>query len=240
MSLKVAVQMDPIQSVNIESDTTFMLALEAQARGHVLWVYQPEHLALENGRVSARARSMTLRAEKGNHVDLGAEIRLDLHDDVDVVLLRQDPPFDMAYITTTFMLELIHPATLVVNDPFHVRNAPEKLFVTHFPDLMPETLISASVAQLRQFRDKHGESIVKPLFGSMGLGMLRVADPETAFRVFRALEAIRAVYYLQRTIEHGGRDVRAFVVGDRVVGAIERSAVGWRTNVSRGARRRAA
>lgn len=225
MSLKVAVQMDPIQSVNIESDTTFMLALEAQARGHALWVYQPEHLALEDGRVTARARSMTLRPEKGNHVDLGDAVTLDLHDDVDVVLLRQDPPFDMAYITTTFMLELIHPKTLVVNDPAEVRGAPEKLFAQHFPDLQPPTMISADVEAMVDFHRRHGDVVVKPLHGAAGSGvvMLGAGDPNLGALLDLHFSIQRDPVVIQAFVPAVVKgDKRILVVDGEPVGAINR------------------
>jgi glutathione synthase len=225
MSLKVAVQMDPIQSVNIESDTTFMLALEAQTRGHALWVYQPEHLALENGRVTARARSMTLRPEKGNHVDLGDEVTLDLHDDVDVVLLRQDPPFDMAYITTTFMLELIHPKTLVVNDPAEVRGAPEKLFAQHFPDLQPPTMISADVEAMVDFHRRHGDVVVKPLHGAAGSGVVKLGagDPNLGALLDLHFSIQRDPVVIQAFVPAVVKgDKRILVVDGEPVGAINR------------------
>lgn len=225
MSLKVAVQMDPIQSVNIESDTTFMLALEAQARGHALWVYQPEHLALEDGRVTARARSMILRAEKGNHVDLGDEVTLDLQDDVDVVLLRQDPPFDMAYITTTFMLELIHPKTLVVNDPAEVRGAPEKLFAQHFPDLQPPTMISADVEAMVDFHRRHGDVVVKPLHGAAGSGVVKLGagDPNLGALLDLHFSIQRDPVVIQAFVPAVVKgDKRILVVDGEPVGAINR------------------
>ena len=225
MSLKVAVQMDPIQSVNIDADTTFMLALEAQARGHAMWVYQPERLALENGRVTARARPMTLRAEKGNHVDLGDEVTLNLHDDVDVVLLRQDPPFDMAYVTTTFMLELIHPKTLVVNDPAEVRSAPEKLFAQHFPELQPPTLITSDLAALTDFHRRHGEVVVKPLHGAAGSGVVKLGkdDPNLGALLDLHVSIQRDPVVIQAFVPAVVKgDKRIIIVDGEVVGAINR------------------
>ena len=154
MSLAVAIQMDPIESVNIDADSTFVLALEAEARGHLLYHYGPRNLAFKNGRVHAWARPLKVRRERGNHFTLGAPESIDLAG-VDVVLMRQDPPFDMAYITATHLLERIHPETLVVNDPAAVRNAPEKLFVTQFPTLMPPTLITSDRREIDIFRDEH-------------------------------------------------------------------------------------
>jgi glutathione synthase len=170
--------MDPIESVNIETDTTFMLMLEAQARGHRLWVYGPEKLALENGRLTARARPVTVRPVKGDHVASGPVEPLDLAE-VDVVLMRQDPPFDMAYVTAAQMLETVHPKTLVVNDPRSVRDAPEKLFATRFPHLQPPTIVSADYEALADFHRRHGDVVLKPLHGAAGAGVvrLRADDP---------------------------------------------------------------
>src|SRR6185369_1122087 len=156
MSLPVAIQMDPVEGINIDADSTFALALEAQARGHTLWHYLPQDLSFVHGVVRARARRLTVKREKGNHATLGKFETLDLKT-MKVVLMRQDPPFDMAYITATHILEHIHPKTLVVNDPGQVRNAPEKLFVTHFPDLMPPTLITSDRAEIDAFRAEHRE-----------------------------------------------------------------------------------
>jgi len=173
MSLKVAIQMDPIASVDIEADSTFVLALEAQRRGHALHYYLPRDMSFSGGRVTARAHPLTVRRKAGDHFELGPPVELDLAT-MDVVLLRQDPPFDMAYITTTHMLEHIHPATLVVNDPHHVRNAPEKIFVTRFPDLMPPTLITSDRDAVTAFRREHGDIILKPLYGNGGAGVFRL------------------------------------------------------------------
>jgi glutathione synthase len=177
MSLAVAIQMDPIEPVNIDADSTFALALEAQRRGHALFHYMPPHMSFVGGKVLARGRTLSVRRELGNHATLGAWETRDLAT-FDVVLLRQDPPFDMAYITTTHLLEHIHPATLVVNDPVHVRNAPEKLFVTHFPDLMPPTLISSDPEQIKAFRAAHGDIILKPLFGNGGAGVFHLTPDD--------------------------------------------------------------
>ena len=173
MSLAVAIQMDPIETINIDTDSTFMLALEAQKRGHALFHYLPSKLALKNGRVMARVRPLQVRRERGNHCTLGDEALVDLAT-MDVVLMRQDPPFDMAYITATHLLEHIHPGTLVVNDPVHVRNAPEKLLVTHFEGLMPPTLITADRQQILDFRDEYQDIVLKPLFGNGGAGVFHI------------------------------------------------------------------
>src|SRR5580692_7980914 len=169
MSLNVAIQMDPIELVNIDADSTFALALEGQRRGHRLHHYLPQDMSLRHGRVFAYTRALEVRRERGSHFSLGPPEATELTQ-FDVVLLRQDPPFDMAYITTTHLLEHIHPKTLVVNDPAQVRNAPEKLLVTHFPELMPPTMITWDLEAIRSFRLEHNDIIVKPLFGNGGAG----------------------------------------------------------------------
>jgi glutathione synthase len=173
MALSVAIQMDPIEGINIDADSTFALALEGQGRGHALWHYLPADLTFAHGVVRARGRRLTVQRVKGAHATLGPFETLELAK-FDVVLMRQDPPFDMAYITATHILEHIHPKTLVVNDPAHVRNAPEKLFVTHFPDLMPPTVITSSRAEIDAFRGLHGDIIMKPLFGNGGAGVFHI------------------------------------------------------------------
>jgi glutathione synthase len=181
--LKVAVQMDPMETINITGDSTFALMLEAQARGHSLWHYEVRHMALREGvkglgqkreeRLFARARPVTVERRHGAHYQFGQETYLDLAT-MDTVLMRQDPPFDMAYITATHLLEHVHPRTLVVNDPASVRNAPEKLLVTHFPDLMPPTMITWDLEAIRSFRAEYKDIIVKPLFGNGGAGVFRI------------------------------------------------------------------
>jgi glutathione synthase len=173
MSLAVAIQMDPIETINIDADSTFMMALEGQRRGHALFHYLPQHLSFRNGRLYARVRPLEVRREYGNHFSFGSEQTIDLAT-MDLVLMRQDPPFDMAYITATHLLEHIQASTLVVNDPVHVRNAPEKLFVTHFPDLMPPTLITSDKAEVLSFRAEYKDIIVKPLFGNGGAGVFHL------------------------------------------------------------------
>jgi len=174
MSLAVAIQMDPIETINIDADSTFALALEAQRRGHTLHHYLPRQLTLKDGRLTARARPLELRRERGRHFTLGAPETLELAQ-MDVILMRQDPPFDMAYITATHLLELL-PADgpLVVNDPAAVRNAPEKLFVLKFKDLMPPTLLSLDANEIRAFWEEHGDIILKPLFGNGGAGIVHL------------------------------------------------------------------
>jgi glutathione synthase len=165
--------MDPIEAVDIDADSTFVLALEATRRGHGLYHYQPHDLVFRDGRLLARARALEVRRRHGDHFTLGAAEMIDLAD-VDIVLMRQDPPFDMAYITATHLLEHVHPGTLVVNDPTHVRNAPEKLFVTHFDGVLPPTLITSDRAEILAFRAEHRDIIVKPLFGNGGAGVFHV------------------------------------------------------------------
>ena len=223
-SLRVAVQMDPIGSINIDADSTFVLMLEAQERGHALWHYHVRDLALAGGRVVATAQPVTVQRVKGDHFTLGAVEELDLST-VDVVLMRQDPPFDMAYITATHILEHIHPKTLVVNDPASVRNAPEKLFVTHFPDLMPETLISADIRQIRRFREKHGEIILKPLFGNGGAGVFHVRpdDPNLNALLEMFTERSREPLVVQRYVPDVRKgDKRIILVDGEALGAINR------------------
>ena len=224
MSLAVAIQMDPIEAIDIDADSTFALALEAQARGHKLYHYLASDLSLDAGRVVTRARALRVRREAGNHHDLGALERLDLAS-MDVVLMRQDPPFDMAYITATHMLERIHPKTLVVNDPAEVRNAPEKLFVTRFADIMPPTLISSDRARIKDFRAAHGDIIIKPLFGNGGAGVFHVAPDDenlsALLEMFTAMsrEPIIAQKYLPE-IRQG--DKRIILIDGVAAGAINR------------------
>jgi len=175
MALKVAIQMDPIGPINIDADSTFRIAEEAQARGHSLFYYTPDKLAYQEGRVTARGWPLTVQRVKGAHFTLGEMAEVDLAD-FDVVWLRQDPPFDMSYITTTHILDRIHPATLVVNDPFWVRNYPEKLLVLDFPDLTPPTTIARDLETLKAFKARHGDIILKPLYGNGGAGVFRL-DP---------------------------------------------------------------
>jgi len=223
-TLAVAIQMDPIETIDIDADSTFVLGLEAQARGHALWHYLPRHLSLSAGRVVARARPLSLRREKGNHFTFGPWTELDLAS-MDVVLMRQDPPFDMAYITATHILEHIHPATLVVNDPVSVRNAPEKLFVTHFLDLMPPTLISADREQIQAFRREHGDVILKPLFGNGGAGVFLVRADDMNFNALFELfsERSREPLVIQRYVpEVREGDKRIILVDGEPMGAINR------------------
>ncbi|MCC7425486.1 MAG: glutathione synthase [Alphaproteobacteria bacterium] len=222
--LKVAIQMDPIESINIDADSTFALALEAQARGHGLWHYLPRHLSLRTGRVVARGRPLSVRRVKGDHFAFGAWEELDLAT-MDVVLMRQDPPFDMAYITATHLLEHIHPKTLVVNDPASVRNAPEKLFVTHFPQLMPPTLISSDREAILDFRREHEDIIVKPLFGNGGAGVFHIRpDDENLTALLEMFtQMFREPLVVQRYIPAVRQgDKRIILVDGKPAGAVNR------------------
>jgi glutathione synthase len=174
MSLRVAVQMDPLESIGIAGDSTFALMLSAQARGHRLFHYAPEDLSYEDGRVRTQAKPVTVQHVAGDHFSAGESITLDLTEDVDAVLMRQDPPFDIGYITATYLLERIVGETLVVNDPRSVRDAPEKLFVLDFARFMPPTLITRSLAELRAFHAKHGEIVLKPVHGFAGAAVFRI------------------------------------------------------------------
>ncbi len=224
MSLAVAIQMDPMDAIDIEADSTFALALEAQRRGHGLYHYLPQALTFRNGRVSARAQALEVRRELGNHFSLGTPEVIDLAG-VDVVLMRQDPPFDMAYITATHLLEHIHPDTLVVNDPIHVRNAPEKLFATHFCDLMPPTLITSDKQQILSFRAEYEDIIVKPLYGNGGAGVFHVPPGDenlnALMEMFTSLyrEPVMVQKYLPE-VRDG--DKRIILIDGRPAGALNR------------------
>ncbi len=224
MSLAIAIQMDPIESVDIAADSTFAMALEAQARGHGLYHYLPQHLSFRNGRVYAHARPLTVRPVKGDHFTLGDPETLDLAA-VDVVLMRQDPPFDMAYITATHLLEHVHPQTLVVNDPVEVRNAPEKLFVTHFAELMPETLISSHKDDILAFRREFEDIIVKPLFGNGGAGVFHVTPDDENLNALLEMftELYREPVIVQRYLpEIREGDKRIILVDGVAAGAVSR------------------
>ena len=224
MSLKIALQMDPIGSVNINADSTFRIAVEAQERGHSLFYYTPDRLAFVEGRVVARGWPITLRREVGNHVTYGAEVEVDLSE-MDVVWLRQDPPFDMGYITTTHLLEMIHPRTLVVNDPFWVRNSPEKLLVLRFPGLTPPTAIARDLATIRAFKARHGDIILKPLYGNGGAGVFRL-DPNdrnlsSLHELFMGIN--REPLIVQKFLPDVSKgDKRVILVDGEPVGAINR------------------
>jgi glutathione synthase len=224
MTLAVAVQMDPIQLIDIDGDSTFALMLEAQRRGHQLFHYQVKSLALRNGVLSARGEAVRLRDEKGNHATLGSPERIDLASQ-DVVLMRQDPPFDMGYITATHLLEHIHPQTLVVNDPKEVRNAPEKLYVLGYRDFMPETLITQDAAEIDAFRREHGDIILKPLYGNGGAGVFRTSKNDQNFSSLLELfaTAFKEPWIAQRYLPDVRKgDKRIILVDGKVAGAINR------------------
>jgi len=224
MSLTVAIQMDPIEKIDIAGDSTFALALEAQARGHTLFYYGPRDLSWQDGTVTAFLRPLAVKAVKGDHFSLGEAAARDLSD-MDVVLMRQDPPFDMAYISATHMLERIHPRTLVVNDPAQVRNAPEKLFVTAFADFIPPTLISSDPRAIRAFRAEHKDIILKPLYGNGGAGVFRVGEQDE--NLGSLLEMFTTFYrepvIVQRYLPAVRRgDKRIILVDGAFAGAINR------------------
>jgi glutathione synthase len=224
MSLNVAVQMDPIERINIRGDSTFALLLEAQRRGHAVSYYTPDRLALADTKVSAAVRPLTVRDTPGDHFTLGEPRVTDLST-LDVVLLRQDPPFDLAYISTTHMLERIHPQTLVVNDPAHVRNAPEKVFVTEFPDLMPPTLITRDLDAIKAFRAQHGDIVMKPLYGKGGEAVFRLAREDLNFGSLYDLFAtmFREPWVVQRFLpEVKNGDKRIILVDGEFAGAVNR------------------
>ena len=224
MSLNVAVQMDPIERINIRGDSTFALLLEAQARGHRLAYYTPDRLVLRDGKVSATVQALEVRDVAGGHFTLGEPRSADLAS-FDVVLLRQDPPFDLAYISTTHMLERIQPQTLVVNDPAHVRNAPEKIFVTEFPELMPPTLITRDLAAIKAFRAEQGDIVMKPLYGKGGEAVFRVAREDLNFGSLYDLFAtmFREPWVVQKflpAVKDG--DKRIILVDGEFAGAVNR------------------
>ncbi len=224
MALKVALQMDPVEGINIDADSTFRIGIEAEARGHRLFYYTPGRLAYREGRVLARGWPLELRREKGNHFTLGPETEVDLGT-FDVVWLRQDPPFDMGYITTTHLLDMIHPKTLVVNDPFWVRNYPEKLLVLNFPHLTPPTLIARDLAAIRAFKAEHGDIILKPLYGNGGAGVFRLDPADRNLASLHELfigisrEPLIAQKYVPAVVKG---DKRVILVDGEPVGAINR------------------
>ncbi|HEX6842175.1 MAG TPA: glutathione synthase [Stellaceae bacterium] len=224
MSLAVAIQMDPIETIDIDADSTFALALEAQRRGHTLRHYLPRQLTLTDGRLTARARRLELRRERGRHFTLGAPETLELAQ-MDVILMRQDPPFDMAYITATHLLEHVRDEVLVVNDPVSVRNAPEKLFATHFPGLMPPTLITRDRDAILAFRREHGEIILKPLFGNGGAGVFRLGPADENLNALLELftQIYREPIIVQRYLpEIRQGDKRIILVDGEAVGGVLR------------------
>jgi len=236
--LRVAVQMDPIEKINITGDSTFALMLEAQARGHELFYYTPDTLAMRDGIVSALISAVSVRDVKGDHVTIEPALRQDLST-MDVILLRQDPPFDMAYITTTHLLERIHPKTLVVNNPASVRNAPEKILVTEFPALMPPTLITRDKAEIEAFRREHGDVVMKPLYGNGGAAVFKVSAKDPNFGSLYDLFSVtfREPWVIQRFLPKVvDGDKRIILVDGVALGAVNRVPTGddIRSNMVRG------
>ena len=224
MTLKVAFQMDPIERIDIRGDSTFALLLEAQRRGHDVFYYTPDDLSLKEGTLLARGHSLTVEDKPGDHYRLAHLRTVDLAE-FDVVQLRQDPPFDMAYITTTHLLERLQPQTLVVNDPGAVRNSPEKMFVLDFMDLMPPTLITRSPDEIRTFRDEHKDIVVKPLYGNGGVAIFRITEDDTNLNSLIELlgmtfrEPLMVQRYLSEVREG---DKRIILVNGEFAGAINR------------------
>jgi glutathione synthase len=224
MPLQVAVQMDPIARINIRGDSTFALLLEAQRRGHALSYYTPDQIALRGETLWASTQALQVRDQVGDHFTLGEATRRDLSS-FDVILLRQDPPFDLAYITTTHFLERIHPKTLVVNNPASVRNAPEKIFVMEFADLMPPTLISRDKDEINSFRKEHGDVVMKPLYGHGGAAVFRVTPNDMNFGSLFDMFAItfREPWVIQRFLPEVKKgDKRIILVDGDFAGAVNR------------------
>lgn len=238
MSLNVAVQMDPIERINIRGDSTFALMLEAQARGHRLAYYTPDRMAQIGHDVFATVRAVEVRDKPGDHFSLGEPVRANLAS-FDVVLLRQDPPFDLAYITTTHMLERIHPKTLVVNDPASVRNAPEKIMVTLFPELMPPTLITHDLDEIKSFRAQHRDIVMKPLYGHGGGAVFRLTADDLNFGSLYDMFAVtfREPWVIQKFLPEVKKgDKRIILVDGEFAGAVNRvpAADDLRSNMVRG------
>ena len=222
--MKIAFQMDPIENVDMNTDSSFRLAEEAQSRGHNLFFYTPDHLAYQEGRITARGYDLTVKRSQGNHAQLGNFREVDLTD-FDVIWLRQDPPFDMHYITSTHLLERLKGKTLVVNDPFWVRNCPEKLLVLDFIDLMPPTTIARDLETIKSFKKKHSDIILKPLYGSGGAGVFRLDSNDRNLGSLHELftgfsrEPLIAQKFLP-AVSKG--DKRVVLVDGKAVGAINR------------------
>jgi glutathione synthase len=224
MTRKIAIQMDPMHTINFHGDSSFMMALEAQARGYQLYHYLPRDMSFHHGKVMANAHRLTVRHEIGNHFTFGATEQIDLSS-MDVILLRQDPPFDMAYITTTHFLEHLLDHVLIVNHPVSVRNAPEKLFITHFPDLMPPTLMTSDMAAIRAFRAEHQDIIIKPLYGNGGSGVfhLKPDDENLGSLIEMFTQQNREPVIVQRYLpEIRQGDKRIILIEGEPVGAISR------------------
>lgn len=224
MSLRIAFQMDPIGPIDIDADSSFRIAEEAQARGHSLFYYTPDKLAYDQGKVTAKGWPLKVQRVKGDHFRLGQEQTVALAD-FDVVWLRQDPPFDMGYITTTHILDMVHPDTLVVNDPFWVRNYPEKLLVLDFPDLTPPTMIARDLETLKTFRATHGDVILKPLYGNGGAGVFKLKSGDSNLASLHELFAgiNSEPLIMQKFLPDVSKgDKRVILVDGEAVGAINR------------------
>ena len=232
MTLRVAIQMDPIEGIDINADTSFALAEEAQARGAKLWVYGPGHLTYEAGKVQARARPATVQRIEGQPAILGEETSIDLGADTDVILVRQDPPFDMAYITAAHVLDLIRDDTLILNDPASIISSPEKLFPLLFPELMPTTLISRDMTAISAFRARHEDIILKPLYGNGGAGVFRVRPDDSNFASImemfleRSREPVMAQAFLP-AVKDG--DKRIFIIDGELAGGFNRRPLAGQT-----------
>jgi glutathione synthase len=238
MPLNVAVQMDPIERINIRGDSTFALLLEAQARGHALGYFTPDRMAMVQGEVFATVQALTVRDVAGDHFSLSEGRRVALSS-FDVILMRQDPPFDLAYISSTHLLERIHPRTLVVNDPASVRNAPEKMFVNEFPALMPPTLLTRDLAEIKAFRAEHGDIVMKPLYGHGGGAVFRLTSEDLNFGSLYDMFAatFREPWVVQKflpAVKDG--DKRIILVDGEFAGAVNRvpAADDLRSNMVRG------
>jgi glutathione synthase len=238
LPLNIAVQMDPIERIKIGGDSTFAMLLEAQGRGHKLSYFTPDKLSMLDGKVVASTQQLTVRDKQGDHFTLGAPKRIDVSS-LDVVLLRQDPPFDLAYITTTHLLERVHPKTLVVNDPAAVRNAPEKMFVTEFRDLMPPTLLSHDLDEIKAFRKAQGDIVMKPLYGKGGESVFLIRRDDLNFGSFYDLfsTTFREQWVIQKFLpEVKQGDKRIILVDGAFAGAVNRvpAADDLRSNMVRG------
>lgn len=241
MTLKVAFQMDPMEGLNIAGDSTFALMLSAQSRGYTSYHYTADELNYSDGRVWVTARPVTVQREAGNHFAFGAPVKIDLADDIDAVLMRQDPPFDLGYITATHLLERITHRTLVANDPVSVRNAPEKVFVLDFAQFMPPTLVTRSLDEVREFQKTHGEIVVKPLHGNAGSAVMHIAKDGKNLAAITELfgQVWREPFMAQafiRAVESG--DKRIVLIDGEVAGAINRipGAGEIRSNLAAGGR----
>lgn len=224
MALKIAVQMDPIERIKIAGDSTFALLLEAQRRGYPISYYTPDRLSLSEGKLYAGVQKLEVRDKAGDHFTLGEPARTDLSS-FDVILLRQDPPFDMHYITTTHLLEKLDPRTLIVNNPRSVRNAPEKMFVMEFGDLMPPTLITRDLEEIKAFREKHKDIVMKPLYGKGGESVFRVAPGDLNFGSLYDLFSVtfREAWVVQKFLpEVKDGDKRIILVDGEFAGAVNR------------------